>query len=85
MLYHKRPVDLETAGLANLLQPANHESVGSYLNLYFFKMLTLTISQTDQEASEGLFLFNPTWIHLDESEIKEKLEKGEKLFKVKVE
>jgi hypothetical protein len=34
---------------------------------------------------EGLFLINPPWIHLDESEIQDKLSKGEKLFKVKVE
>jgi hypothetical protein len=48
-------------------------------------MKHLTISQTEASPSEGLFLVNPTWIHLDEQEIKDKLEKGEKLFKVKVE
>lgn len=48
-------------------------------------MKTLNLSQTDQKTSEGLFLVNPTWIHLDEKEIQEKLSKGEKLFKIKVE
>jgi hypothetical protein len=48
-------------------------------------MKTLTIQDTNQNPSEGLFLVNPIWIHLDEKEIKEKLKKGEKLFKVKVE
>ncbi|MCX6741984.1 MAG: hypothetical protein NTX24_02290 [Candidatus Pacearchaeota archaeon] len=48
-------------------------------------MKTLTISKTETSLEEGLFLVNPTWTHLDEQEIKEKLEKGEKLFKVKVE
>ncbi len=49
-------------------------------------MKTLTINNNEQEAiKEGLFLVNPTWIHLDESEIQDKLDKGEKLFKVKVE
>lgn len=49
-------------------------------------MKTLTTHNREQEdLSEGLFLINPTWIHLDESEIQEKLSKGDKLFKVKVE
>ncbi len=48
-------------------------------------MKTLTIQSNETSLSEGIFLVNPTWIHLDESEIKDKLEKGEKLFKVKVE
>ena len=50
-------------------------------------MRTITIHQNEQETkpSEGIFLVNPTWIHLDEQEIKEKLDRGEKLFKVKVE
>ena len=48
-------------------------------------MRTLTIHTNEQEPKEGIFLVNPTWVHLDESEIKEKLDKGEKLFKVKVE
>ena len=48
-------------------------------------MKLITIHQEEQEPEEGLFLVNPTWIHLDEQEIKDKLEKGEKLFKVKVE
>jgi hypothetical protein len=54
-------------------------------SLEIIKMRTLTLSQTEQKPSEGLFLVNPTWIHLDEQEISEKMEKGEKLFKVKVE
>jgi hypothetical protein len=49
------------------------------------KMKTLTIHNTETELEEGIFLVNPTWIHLDESEIKDKLQQGEKLFKVKVE
>jgi hypothetical protein len=48
-------------------------------------MRTLTISKDELPLSEGLFLINPIWIHLDEKEIQEKLSKGEKLFKVKVE
>ena len=44
----------------------------------------ITISKNEQEPSEGIFLVNPTWIHLDEQEIKDKLEKGEKLFEVKI-
>jgi hypothetical protein len=36
-------------------------------------------------TKEGIFLINPTWIHLDEQEIKKKLEKGENLFRVKFE
>jgi len=48
-------------------------------------MRTLTIHTNEQEQLEGIFLINPTWIHLDEKEIKEKLDKGENLFKVKVE
>jgi len=48
-------------------------------------MRTITIHPTETELSEGIFLVNPQWMHLDESEIKDKLEKGEKLFKVKVE
>ncbi len=46
---------------------------------------TPTISKTETSQSEGIFLVNPKWIHLDEKEIKEKLDKGQKLFKVKVE
>ena len=48
-------------------------------------MKTLTIHNSETSSSEGIFLVNPTWIHLDEKEIKDKLKKGEKLFKVKVE
>ncbi len=48
-------------------------------------MHPLTISQNETLPPEGIFLVNPTWIHLDEQEIQDKLEKGEKLFKVKVE
>ncbi len=48
-------------------------------------MRTLTIHPNETLPSEGIFLVNPTWIHLSEQEIQEKLEKGEKLFKVKVE
>ncbi len=48
-------------------------------------MKTLTISQNETSLSEGIFLVNPTWIHLDKQEIQDKLEKGENLFKVKVE
>jgi len=49
-------------------------------------MKTLTIHNLEhEEINEGLFLVNPTWIHLDEKEISEKLKKGEKLFKIKVE
>ena len=48
-------------------------------------MKHLTIHSNEQEPSEGIFIVNPIWIHLDEHEIQEKLEKGEKLFKVKVE
>lgn len=48
-------------------------------------MKNITISQNETSPSEGIFLVNPTWIHLDEQEIKDKLDKGEKLFKVKVE
>jgi len=48
-------------------------------------MKTITISQTETSPSEGIFLVNPQWIHLDEKEIKEGLEQGERLFKVKVE
>lgn len=33
-------------------------------------MKTLTINHDETELNEGLFLVNPTWIHLDESEIK---------------
>ncbi|MCX6741952.1 MAG: hypothetical protein NTX24_02130 [Candidatus Pacearchaeota archaeon] len=42
-------------------------------------------SDEQDNIEEGLFLVNPAWIHLDEQEINDKLEKGEKLFKVKVE
>ena len=48
-------------------------------------MKHITIYQTETSPSEGIFLINPTWIHLDEKETREKLEKGEKLFKVNVE
>lgn len=49
-------------------------------------MKHITINQDEQEdVKEGLFLVNPVWVHLDEKEISEKLDKGEKLFKVKVE
>ncbi len=48
-------------------------------------MRTLTLSPIKASSSEGLFLVNPTWIHQEEKEIEDKLEKGEKLFKVKVE
>lgn len=48
-------------------------------------MKALTIHPIEQQPSEGIFLANPTWIYLDEKEVKEKIEKGEKLFKVKVE
>jgi hypothetical protein len=48
-------------------------------------MPLLIVHPDETSLSEGIFLVNPTWIHLDESEIKEKLEKGNKLFKVKVE
>ena len=48
-------------------------------------MKTLTIHTNEQCPEEGIFLVNPTWVHLDEKEIKDKLKKGEKLFKVKVE
>lgn len=45
-------------------------------------MKNITIRDKEEEPREGIFLVNPKWIHLDEQEIKEKLEKGEKLFKV---
>ncbi|MCX6742323.1 MAG: hypothetical protein NTX24_04105 [Candidatus Pacearchaeota archaeon] len=48
-------------------------------------MKHITINNTEQEPEEGIFLVNPTWIHLDEKEIQDKLEKGEKLFRVKIE
>ncbi|MCX6742369.1 MAG: hypothetical protein NTX24_04335 [Candidatus Pacearchaeota archaeon] len=49
-------------------------------------MKHITIHKEEQNnVEEGIFLVNPTWIHLDEKEIKDKLDKGEKLFKVKVE
>jgi len=48
-------------------------------------MHTVILSPTETSSTEGIFLVNSPWIHLDEKEIKEKLEKGEKLFKVKVE
>jgi hypothetical protein len=38
-----------------------------------------------KHIKEGIFLVSPTWIHLDKKEVQEKLEKGERLFKVKVE
>ena len=49
------------------------------------KMCTLIIFPNETKPKEGIFLVNPTWVHLDGQEIKEKLKKGEKLFKVKVE
>jgi hypothetical protein len=48
-------------------------------------MKRITIHPDDQEPEEGLFLVNPIWVHLDGQEIKDKSDKGEKLFKVKVE
>lgn len=49
------------------------------------KMKHLTIHTKETDAEEGIFLVNPTWIYLDEKEVQEKIEKGEKLFKAKIE
>lgn len=49
------------------------------------KMKHITIHTNETESEEGIFLVNPTWIYLDEKEVQEKIEKGEKVFKVKVE
>jgi hypothetical protein len=43
---------------------------------------SMTLNIKKQENSEGIFLVNPEWIHLDEMEIKERLERGERLFRV---
>jgi len=48
-------------------------------------MKHITVHTNEQEPKEGIFLVNPTWIHLDEYEIKERTERGEKLFKVEIE
>jgi len=49
------------------------------------KQITINKKEIEEENAEGIFLVNPTWIHLDEREVQEKLEKGEKLFKVNFE
>jgi hypothetical protein len=48
-------------------------------------MKHITIHTNEVQPEEGVFLVNPTWIHLDEKEVQERMEKGEKLFKVKFE
>jgi hypothetical protein len=42
-------------------------------------------TNVEDKNTEGIFLANPQWIHLDEQEIQERLGKGERLFKVNVE
>jgi hypothetical protein len=47
-------------------------------------MKKITIKEDKTGLSEGIFVVNPQWIHLDEKEIEDRLKKGEKLFKVSV-
>ncbi len=49
------------------------------------KKITIHREEAEQDLVEGIFLVNPQWTHLDEKEVQEKLEKGEKLFKVSFE
>jgi peptide deformylase len=39
--------------------------------------------EENEDVEECLFLVNPTWIHLSEEEVQDKIEKGEKLFTLK--
>jgi hypothetical protein len=48
-------------------------------------MKTITIHTEEAEPKEGLFLVNPVWVHLDEKEVQEKLQIGEKVFKINFE
>ncbi len=48
------------------------------------KCIKIKNDKIDSKNTEGIFLVNPQWIHLDEKEIKERLGRGEKLFKVEV-
>jgi hypothetical protein len=48
------------------------------------KQITIHAEQQEVGSAEGIFLVNPTWVHLDDKEVKERLERNEKLFKVKV-
>jgi len=52
---------------------------------FWDKMGKIIIREEEVLPKEGFYLVNPPWIHLDEKEVQEKIEKGEKLFKVNVE
>lgn len=46
------------------------------------KQIIISREETEQKNAFGIFLIGPKWIHLDEKEIQERLDRGEKLFKV---
>ena len=48
-------------------------------------MKTLTIHQNESFPSEGVYLVDPEWVHLDEKEAQEALDKNQKIFKVNFE
>lgn len=48
-------------------------------------MKTITIHEKEAEKCEGIFLVDPVWVHLDEKEIQEKMDKNQKIFKVNFE
>ena len=47
-------------------------------------MKQIIFNSEEKLPEEDIFLVNPIWDNLDEKEIRERLEKGEKLFKVKI-
>lgn len=46
-------------------------------------MKTNIINNNETCIKEGIFLINPQWVHLDENEIKEKLQHNQKILRVK--
>jgi len=48
-------------------------------------MKQITVHTNETEADEGIYLVDPKWIHLDEKEVKDALDKNQKIFKVNFE
>ena len=46
------------------------------------KQITIHSEEKELENAEGIFLIDPKWVNLDSDEVREVIDKGQKIFKV---